>query len=75
MNTGNRCDGRPRSTAGDAMVDGSFRGGSDSGRSVLVDRRPWAGIAEAAGAGWKTACHLGAVGLAGADRPGASALS
>jgi hypothetical protein len=29
-----------------------------------VDRRRWAGVAKAAGAGRKTSCHLGVVGLA-----------
>jgi hypothetical protein len=39
------------------------RGATPAARS-LVDRRPWAGVAKAAGAGRKTGCHLGMVGLA-----------
>ena len=39
------------------------RGTTPAARS-LVDRRPWAGVATLAGAGRKTACHLGMVGLA-----------
>src|SRR5215207_4238180 len=39
------------------------RGTTPAARS-LVDRRPWAGVAIAEGAGRKTRCHLGVVGLA-----------
>jgi hypothetical protein len=37
------------------------RGTTPAARS-LVDRRPWAGVATAAGAGRKIGCHLGVVG-------------
>ena len=39
------------------------RGTTPAARS-LVDRRRWARVAKAAGAGRKTACHLGVVSLA-----------
>ena len=39
------------------------RGATPAARS-LVDRRPWARVATAAGAGRKTGCHLRVVGLA-----------
>jgi hypothetical protein len=39
------------------------RGATPAARS-LVDRRPWAGVAAVAGAGRKTGCHLGVVGVA-----------
>src|SRR5688500_64058 len=39
------------------------RGATPAARS-LVDRRPWAGVAAVAGAGRKSGCHLGVVGVA-----------
>jgi hypothetical protein len=49
--------------AGDVMVDGSIRGGRLRPLGLWWTAA-WAGVAEAAGAGRKTAFHLGVVGLA-----------
>lgn len=50
--------------AGDVMVDGSLRGGRLRPLGLWWTAARGASVAKAAGAGRKSACHLGVVGLA-----------